>query len=178
MNRKKKEWMKAAHARQKAARLARRGSADVADSALDEAAASVNLAVGEPVSQPAVEDRSAEAVALARGGLDEARALFDEAGELGDDEAREMLVGAARMLNEVIETTHAALRSVPETWRREAASTLAAGPEASDLPPVKRPRRGPDPVVTLMKVGMQAASLLKRIIGKTNPNLGKLRRAA
>ena len=62
--------------------------------------------------------------------------------------------------------------------RREALAIINEKPEPGEVSAQKRPRRGPNPVVSLMRVGMQAASLLKRVLAKTNPELGNLKRAA
>ncbi|MCB9896046.1 MAG: hypothetical protein H6839_16560 [Planctomycetes bacterium] len=203
MNRKKKEWMKAAHARQKAARLARRGErASASDVGVDVPAVAapeyvpgvgapedlppvgvpedVQLAApaesfrpGDPVTDPVAAD-----ALIARAGLDEARELTTQARELDDDAARAMLVRAAYLLDDVIRTTSEALESVPAAWRQEIARVVKARPEGATGDHRKRPRNGPDPVITLMKLGTQAASLQKRIIAKTNPELGRARRVA
>ena len=100
--------------------------------------------------------------------------------KLDDDHARQMLVRAAHVLDDVICTVQEALQAVSPDRRREAMAVLNAEPEPEPLyaTPQQRPRRGPDPVVTLMRIGMQAASLLRRIISKTNPGLGRLQKAA
>lgn len=100
--------------------------------------------------------------------------------KLDDDHARQMLVRAAHVLDDVICTVQEALQAVSPERRREAMAVLNAEPEPEPLyaVPQQRPRRGPDPVVTLMRIGMQAASLLRRIISKTNPGLGRLQKAA
>ncbi|MBK8206647.1 MAG: hypothetical protein IPK87_07595 [Planctomycetes bacterium] len=100
--------------------------------------------------------------------------------KLDDDHARQMLVRAAHVLDDVICTVQEALQAVSPERRREAMAVLNAEPEPEPLysSPQQRPRRGPDPVVTLMRIGMQAASLLRRIISKTNPGLGRLQKAA
>ncbi|MBK8206964.1 MAG: hypothetical protein IPK87_09275 [Planctomycetes bacterium] len=100
--------------------------------------------------------------------------------KLDDDHARQMLVRAAHVLDDVICTVQEALQAVSPERRREAMAVLNAEPEPEPLysTPQQRPRRGPDPVVTLMRIGMQAASLLRRIISKTNPGLGRLQKAA
>jgi hypothetical protein len=110
--------------------------------------------------------------------LEQAREMMEQAAGLSEAEARQMLADAARLVHQVVRTTDAALQQVPEAWRNEAAQIVMARPEASDVPAQKRPRRGADPVVTLMRVGLQASSLLTRIINKLHPGLGRLKRAA
>jgi hypothetical protein len=129
--------------------------------------------------QPVVDPVVADAV-VASAGLAEARETVAEADDLTDDEARAMLVRAARLLDDVVVFTREALDMVPEARRREAEAIIAEArkPRTAEGSPQQRPRRGADPVVTLMKVGMQAASLQKRILGKTNPNLGRVRKVA
>lgn len=110
--------------------------------------------------------------------LEQARVLVAEAAALSEPEAMRMLADAARLIHNVVRTTDAALQQVPETWRQEAAQIVMARPEASDVPAQKRPRRGADPVVTRMRVGLQASSLLARIINKLHPGIGRQKRAA
>ena len=110
--------------------------------------------------------------------LEQARVLVAEAAALSETEAMRMLADAARLVHNVVRTTDAALRQVPETWRQEAAQIVMAHPAPSDVPAQKRPRRGADPVVTLMRVGLQASSLLARIINKLHPGIGRQKRAA
>ncbi|MCA8914782.1 MAG: hypothetical protein KDB90_05170 [Planctomycetes bacterium] len=193
MNRQqKKNWLKEVKARNKAARRAsaaakaeaegqRAGSGAEADLPVAGASVSVETVAGPAgVSAPPGVDPVAADAALARAGLADARETVKHSHELTDDEARGMLVRAARLLDDVVVFTREALDMVPEDRRREAEAIVAEArtSRTAEGSPQKRPRRGADPVVTLMKVGMQAASLLKRVIGKTNPNMGKLRRAA
>lgn len=117
-------------------------------------------------------------VAEIRAQLEQAREVVEQAAALSEAEAVAMLADAARLVHQLVRTTDAALQQVPEAWRREAAQILTARPEPAEGPAQKRLRRGTDPVVTLMKVGLQASSLLARIIGKLHPGLGRLKRAA
>ncbi len=117
-------------------------------------------------------------LAQAKAQLAQARTLLAEAAALSEAEATRMLADAARLVHQVVRTTDAALQQVPEAWREEAAQILTHRPEPSDLPAQKRPRRGADPVVTLMRVGLQASSLLTRIIARLHPGMGRQKRAA
>jgi len=110
--------------------------------------------------------------------LEQARELVQQAADLSDAEARQMLADAARLVHQVVRTTDAALQSVPEAWRNEAAQIVMTRPEPAEGQAQKRPRRGADPVVTLMKVGLQASSLLARILNKLHPGIGRQKRAA
>lgn len=122
-----------------------------------------------------VREQAAAKIAEARAAVAAAKAEYPQ---LDDDRARAMLVLAAEFLHEVVADTREALAQVPAEQRREALAIINEKPEPSDVSSVKRPRRGPNPVVSLMRVGMQAASLLQRVLGKTNPELGRLKRAA
>jgi hypothetical protein len=97
-----------------------------------------------------------------------------------EQEALRYLSEAARITDEVIRMTRHALAQVPLDRLREAmeivkekAADTAALPTAQ-----KRPRRATDPVVSLIKTGIAAASLQTRIIARLHPQLGKLRKAA
>lgn len=122
-----------------------------------------------------VREQASEKLAEARAVVAAAKAEYPQ---LDDDRARAMLVLAAEFLHEVVADTREALAQVTPEQRREALTIINEKPEPSDVSAKKRPRRGPNPVVSLMRVGMQAASLLKRILAKTNPEIGNLKRAA
>lgn len=176
MNRaQKKARLKGIKRRQK---LARSAGSDTSSSGQAELGGADALPVDEglladaPVADPAA---AAEVLQVA---LDEARGRVASSRELDSHRARGMLARAAEFLDEVIATTREALAQVPADRKREALAIINAKPEADGVSAQKRPRRGPDPVVTLMRIGMQAASLLQRVLGKTNPELGRLKRAA
>ena len=178
MNKKKKEWMKAVNARNKAERLARRERALGADSEplLAPPVLPDALPDAEPALQQAQDQASAE-LAEARELVTESRAI-NAGGALDEARARAMLERAALLLDDVVSMTRAALAKRPSERRLEARLMLTAQPEPTDGDSRKRPRNGPDPVVTLMKIGMQAAGLLKRVIAVTHPGLGKVRKVA
>lgn len=93
-----------------------------------------------------------------------------------DQRALEMLEDAAEAVHEVLLMVRDTLRGVsPE--RREAARAVLNEKPQSGGDGRKLPRRAPDPVVTLERLNMQAASLLKRILAKTNPGVGKKKAA-
>ncbi|MCA8910463.1 MAG: hypothetical protein KDB82_02070 [Planctomycetes bacterium] len=125
-----------------------------------------------------VRDATAARMEEARAIERKARQAALEARELDDERAREMLLDAAALLHEIVTDTREALAHVPPERKREALAVINARPDPSDVNAQRRPRRGPDPVVSLMRIAMQAASLLRRIILKTNPELGQLKRAA
>ncbi|MEZ5991761.1 MAG: hypothetical protein R3E76_05360 [Planctomycetota bacterium] len=122
-----------------------------------------------------IRQQGAVKIAEARAAVAAAKAKYPQ---LDDDRARAMLVDAAELLHEVVVETREALAQVPPEKRREALAIINEKPEPGEVSAQKRPRRGPNPVVSLMRVGMQAASLLKRVLAKTNPELGNLKRAA
>src|SRR5919108_6488633 len=90
---------------------------------------------------------------------------------ISDSEGKAMLARAARMLDSVVVMTRAALADVPLPRLREAYEIVRAKPDANGTPAQQRPRRGYDPVVSLLKTALAAASLLNRILAKTNPSL-------
>ncbi|MCA8946769.1 MAG: hypothetical protein KDB29_11120 [Planctomycetes bacterium] len=122
-----------------------------------------------------IRQQGAVKIAEARAAVAAAKAKYPQ---LDDDRARGMLVDAAELLHEVVVETREALAQVTPEKRREALAIINEKPEPGEVSAQKRPRRGPNPVVSLMRVGMQAASLLKRVLAKTNPELGNLKRAA
>lgn len=92
--------------------------------------------------------------------------------KISDERAIEMLEDAAEACHEVLLMVRETLRGVsPE--RREAAREILNEKPVSGVDGRKQPRGAPDPVVTLQKLELQASSLLKRILAKTNPNAGK-----
>ncbi len=101
---------------------------------------------------------------------------------LTDRQARAMLVRAANFLDEVIAETRERLKTCPPEMQREAEEILAeeamqrhlAQTVGVKMAPHKRPRRAPNPAVTLMKLGKEASSLLHRILRVTNPNIAKM----
>jgi hypothetical protein len=113
---------------------------------------------------------------IAEAELQAARGYAAEARELPDDEARAMLVEAARLLHSVVRNANRVLDSLPPQRVLEAVCEPASPPAQGS--PQSRPRRGSDPVFTLMRLGKEAASLLKRVLAKTNPGVGKVIKAA
>jgi len=83
-----------------------------------------------------------------------------------------MLEDAAEATHDVLLMGRDALRGVSPERRAAAREVLNEKPQ-SGVDGRKLPRRAPDPVVTLEKLNLQAASLLKRILAKTNPDAGK-----
>lgn len=106
-----------------------------------------------------------------------ARGVYAKSGLVSEIEAAEMLSFAARQLSDVIDAGHRALRQVSPQRLREATEVLneKSSTQSAGGMPTSRPRRGTDPVVTLMKLMVQAVSLLQRMLNRLHP---KLRRAA
>lgn len=113
---------------------------------------------------------------IAEAELQAARGYASDARGLSDDEARAMLTEAARLLHSVVRNANRVLDSLPPQRVLEAVCEPAT--VAAQGSPQSRPRRGSDPVFTLMRLGKEAASLLKRVLAKTNPALGKVTKVA
>lgn len=94
---------------------------------------------------------------------------------VSEDEAAGMLSNAARLLDEVVAITRRTLAMVPPQRLAKAAAVLKAERVEAGGTPQQRPRRGYDPVITLMKTGVAASSLLQRVLNRLHP---KLRKAA
>ena len=111
----------------------------------------------------------------------QARDAIKRSGLVSADEAAEMLSVASRHLSDVIDAGHRALKQVSPQRLQEAmeaingAQTGLSVPPATHGTPQQRPRRGSDPVITLMKLMIQATSLLQRVLFRLHPHL---RRAA
>lgn len=176
MKRAAKEARRAKLAADADARRAAEASPAPAQAADSPAAPAVQPAPSaEPDAAPAAAAREA------RSTLEHARAQAKSAlqdPDFGEAEARAMLLRAAQMLDEVITLTRETLREVTPERLREAFEIVNAKPAPAEGNPQKRPRRGYDPVVSLIKAGQAAASLLQRVIGRTHPDLGRARRAA
>jgi hypothetical protein len=168
----------AAEEARRAARAGESAGAGAEPGQVSPQASAVEPPTAEVVAKVAAE--SAAQVEIARAALAEARCT------LSDTDANAMLMRAAALADEVVTATRAALAEVPLPRLREAYEIVKAKPEPSEVDPStgsgqaaqKRPRRGYDPVVSLIKTGLAAANLVTRILGKTHPHLGKLRRAA
>jgi hypothetical protein len=93
-----------------------------------------------------------------------------------DERALEMLEDAAEATHDVLLMVREALRGVSPERRAAARAILNEKPQKG-TDGRKLPRRAPDPVVTLEKLNLQAASLLKRILAITNPGAGKKKAA-
>jgi hypothetical protein len=134
-----------------------------------------------PTGEASVPPDSLEAVAIrVANKLEVAKAAFDASADaprmISEAKAREMLASAAELVDKVVHMTRAALAEVPLPRLREAYEIVNAKPaenNAGKLPAQKRPRRGFDPVVSLVKTGLQAASLVNRLVAKLHPHLGK-----
>jgi hypothetical protein len=120
-----------------------------------------------------------EAAIRAARALSEARAQAKSAAAgIGEADARAMLSRALDLADSVVQMTRATLVEIPLPRLREAYEIVNARPEPADsqVAPQKRPRRGYDPVVSLVKTGLAAARRVARLVVKLYPNLG--RRAA
>ncbi|MBZ0135517.1 MAG: hypothetical protein K8I27_03970 [Planctomycetes bacterium] len=112
----------------------------------------------------------------ARGKAKEATAELPRRRRISDQRALEMLEDAAEATHEILLMVRDALRGVSPERREAAREVLNAKPQTG-VDGRKLPRRAPDPVVTLERLNLQAASLLKRILAKTNPDAGKKKAA-
>jgi hypothetical protein len=176
----RKARLKAMKAAQKAARKAARESeaapVDAAPGLPQESSAEAGpLSGSTPDKDPleAVAIRAANKLEVAKAALD---APADAPHIISEAKAREMLASAAVLVDAVVQMTRAALADVPLPRLREAYEIVKAKPaenNAGKLPAPQRPRRGFDPVVSLVKTGLQAASLVNRIVAKLHPHLGK-----
>lgn len=120
----------------------------------------------------------AETAAREKAGLKPSRRITNE-------RALEMLEKAAEYAEAVIDITREVLDQVPPERKLEAVAMIresnfakAASDRERHGTPQKKARRGSDPVVTLMKIGLQASGLLNRILAKINPDVAKLAKAA
>ena len=99
--------------------------------------------------------------------------------KISDERALEMLEDAAECTHEVLMVVKETLKGVSPERIEAAREVLNAKPQSREagqpggVDGRRLPRRAPDPVVTLLKIELQASSLLKRILAKTNPNAGK-----
>lgn len=182
----KKANLKAKKRRAKEARKARNAAAETAAESTHQASAK-NTANVEADSAPAklAEQDLRHRARDSRAFMTEAGRLNAEARKPGvsDERAVELIQKAAEFAEFVIDIARETLEEVPAERRLEAAGVIReererrANPEAYE-DGRKRPRRGSDPVVTLMKLGMQASGLLNRIVSRINPDAYKLARAA
>ena len=106
-----------------------------------------------------------------------ARNMYEKSKLVEEGEAAEMLSEAARCVHEVIVTARRALAQVSPQRLKEATEVVNEKRmgEGTHATPQQRPRRGSDPVVTLMKLMVSASSLLQRVLNRLHP---KLRKAA
>lgn len=122
------------------------------------------------------------AVEEARGKLAEAEHTVRRARRISDERALEMLECAAELLDDIVQTTREALREVSPERKREAMAIIEALERRTGVSepgnPQARPRRGTDPVVTIMQLGIRASRLLNRILKRTNPDVEKHARLA
>jgi hypothetical protein len=97
--------------------------------------------------------------------ITEARELYMDSDTVSEAEAIAMLSRAARLLDCVIQSAHDALTNVPRERIRQATEVIEAekAPASNVLPAQQRPRRGHDPVITLLKLSISATSLQKRV---------------
>ena len=108
----------------------------------------------------------------ARGMAKEASANLQRGRKITDERALEMLEDAAECTHDVLMMVKETLKGVSPERIEAARAVLNAKPQTG-TEGRKLPRRAPDPVVTLVKIELQASSLLKRILAKTNPNACK-----
>lgn len=89
--------------------------------------------------------------------------------------AKNMLWRAARAVDALLEVVHKTIEQVPANERAEALVIMKQPRETQPQPgkPQQRPRAGYNPVLTLMRMGLQLANLQQRIIGRLYPNLAK-----
>lgn len=92
---------------------------------------------------------------------------------LSDERAREMLINAAELLDEIVQITREAVGNATPEQRAEATMIVEAKPERG-VNGQSAPRRGTNPLVNFMRIGKQAARLLERILRTTNPGVSKL----
>lgn len=94
---------------------------------------------------------------------------------ISDSRARAMLEDAAEFLNELVVRTRDALKKVaPERVAAAMEVVEAKGSADNGGTPQQQPRRAPDPLVTMIKQGISASNLLKRIISTLYPKLAKI----
>ena len=166
----RKAHVRAVKAQQKAARkAAREQAAEQLEGAIPAAAKQTQEA---PV-QDEIFDRQAQCVSstftLAKLEVSDAKI---EAMFLSDDRAREILSQAAETIQQVIDMASRALRRVDPDVLAEAIQVAEEPPTRDELGKVtQRPRRGTNPVITLVQVLMRAKNLLMRILAITNPVL-------
>jgi hypothetical protein len=93
---------------------------------------------------------------------------------ISDERAREMLEDAAEFLQDLVVKTREALKSVAPARVAEAMEVIESKGSATSGTPQQQPRRGSDPLVTMIKQGISASNLLKRIISTLHPKLAKI----
>lgn len=90
---------------------------------------------------------------------------------------RGYLTHAARVIHGILVRVDEALQKIPQDVRVVAmAEPKPEEPQHGD--PRKRPRAPANPVLTLMRMGLQAAASLYRVVTRLHPNLGKLKTSA
>ena len=92
--------------------------------------------------------------------------------KISDARACEMLEDAARFLAETVQQTRAALAKVTPERMAEALDIINE-PKTGSGQVQRRPRNGTDPVVAMIRHGIAASNLLKRIIKTLFPKLHK-----
>ena len=95
-----------------------------------------------------------------------ARELYSGSGVVTEAESAAMLSRAARLLDDVIAASKAALATVSPARLREALEMANAKPAPAEGNAQQRPRRGYDPVLTLIKLAISASSLQQRVLSK------------
>lgn len=126
-------------------------------------------------------DAVAEGAALVAAVTTGAKALIDTAKHMvTPEDAHAMLSRAAVVVDSVLHTVEKAIALIPEDRKREVLEVVRAKPDPEPLydNAQQRPRRRPDPVVTLLRMAIQLASLQRRLIGRLFPNLNKTRKPA
>ena len=173
----RKAHLKAIKANQKAARKAARAAAPNPPA---DPAPEATMPEQPPTHEPNdLLERMARVakidLALAESRVTEAKVA---AMRMSDDRAREILSEAAESIRDVIELATAALKRVDPAQLAEAVQIIDEPKRDAWGTSVSRPRRGTNPVVTLMQVLQRANSLLLRITRITNPALFEKRKAA
>ena len=173
----RKAHVRAVKAQQKAARkAAREQAAQQLEAASPAAAEQTQEATVDSTPQfERLAQAASTSLTLAELDVSDAK---QEARYLSDERAKEILASAAENIHQVIHFASKALKLVDPKLVAEAMQIIEE-PVRNELGTVTgRPRRGHNPVVTLIQVLMRADALLMRILAVTNPEMiGKAKAA-